>query len=222
MVFSLCNTYVRLFSLRRKNMEIDPSDLRAQLITDIKQGFANVVVSYQHQLYAFVLRKLGNPQEAEDIVQETFLQAYYTLKRYPAERIRELVLRAWLYKIASNVYLNGARRPKAPMVSLEVLEDTAAWLEPEEESDQPERVLEELEERRELEALIQSLPQQYAETVMLYYFEHFSYQEIAYMLNCSPATVRSYRHRGIQFLRKALFAQQSERRPEQNRHASQY
>lgn len=201
-------------------MDIEPLDLRAQLIADINKGFASVVVSYQHQLYAFLLRRLGSPQEAEDIVQETFLQAYFTLKRYPEDRIRVLALRAWLYKIASNVCVNFMRRSKAPMASLEMLEDTS-WQEPEDESDQPEQLLEELEGRQELEALIQRLPPQYAETVMLYYFEHFSYQEIAYMLNCSPATVRSYRHRGIQSLRKALLAQTPERGPEQNRHASQ-
>ncbi|HEU5381680.1 MAG TPA: RNA polymerase sigma factor [Ktedonobacteraceae bacterium] len=199
-------------------MEIDSTDLRAQLANDIHQGFANVVIGYQHQLYAFLLRRLGNPQEAEDIVQETLLQAYYTLKCYSAERIRLLALRAWLYKIAHNVSMNAMRRNKLPVVSLETLEDTS-WLEQEEESAQPERVLEELESRQELEALIQHLPAQYAETVMLYYFEHFSYQEIAYVLDCPPGTVRSYRHRGIQFLRKALLAQTPERRPEQNYHA---
>jgi RNA polymerase sigma-70 factor (ECF subfamily) len=130
-------------------------------------------------------------------------------------------LRAWLYKIARNVQMNSVRRFKPPAVSLETLEDTLG-LEQEEETTQPERILEELEMRQELETLIQRLPPQYAETVMLYYFEHFSYQEIAYVLNCPPGTVRSYRHRGIQYLRKALLAQSSERRPDQDTHAKQY
>jgi RNA polymerase sigma-70 factor (ECF subfamily) len=166
------------------------------LANDMNKGFANVVIGYQHQLYTFLLRRLGNPQEAEDVVQETFLQAYYTLKCYSAERIRVLALRAWLYKIASNVSVNSMRRNRASVVSLETLEDTS-WLEQEEESAQPERVLEELERHQELETLIQHLPPQYAETVTLYYFERFSYQEIAYVLDCPPSTVRSYRHRGI-------------------------
>lgn len=184
-------------------MKIDSTDLRAQLANDVSGNFASLVASYQHQLYAFLLRRLGDPQEAEDIVQETFLQAYYALKRYPTERILTLALRAWLYKIASNVSMNSLRGFKAHVVSLETLKETS-WLEPEEEIAQPERILEELEGRQELEVLIQRLPSQYAETVMLYYFGHFSYQEIAYVLNCSPGTVRSYRHRGIQFLRKAF------------------
>jgi len=202
-------------------MNTDSTDLRVHLASDVHRGFANLVASYQHQLYAFLLRRLGDPQEAEDILQETFLQAYYTLKRYPAERIRTLALRAWLYKIASNVQVNSVRRSKPPAVSLETLEDTP-WLEQQEESAQPERILEELELRQELETLIQRLPSQYAETVMLYYFEHFSYQEIAYVLNCPAGTVRSYRHRGIQYLRKALLAQSPERRPDQDSYAKPY
>lgn len=199
-------------------MNSDSTDLRVHLASDVHRGFAILVASYQHQLFAFLLRRLGNAQEAEELVQETFLQAYYTLKRYPAERIQTLALRAWLYKIASNVQVNSLRRSRPPTVSLEALEDTS-WLEQEEEAAQPERILEELEMRQELETLIQGMPPQYAETVMLYYFEHFSYQEIAYVLNCPASTVRSYRLRGIQYLRKALHTQSAERRPDQDTHA---
>jgi len=155
-------------------------------------------------------------------VQETFLQAYYTLKRYPAERIRTLALRAWLYKIASNVYVNSVRRFKAHSVSLETLNETQ-WLEPEEkETFRPEHILETLEARQELKALIYQLPPHYAETLILYYFEHLSYQEIAYVLDCPSSTVRSYRHRGIQFLRKSFLSRSSERRPDQDTHATQH
>ena len=202
-------------------MNIDSTDLRVQLANDVNRGFATLVASYQHQLYAFLLRRLGDPQEAEDIVQETFLQAYYTLKRYPAERIRTLALRAWLYKIASNVYVNSVRRFKAHSVSLETLNETQ-WLEPEEETFQPEHILQTLEARQELKALIYQLPTHYAETLILYYFEHLSYQEIAYVLDCPSSTVRSYRHRGIQFLRKAFLSRCSERRPDQDTHATQH
>ncbi len=54
---------------------------------------------YQHRLYAFALRQVGNAQDAEDIVQETFLRAHHALKDYSASRIRTLQLRQWLYKI---------------------------------------------------------------------------------------------------------------------------
>jgi RNA polymerase sigma-70 factor (ECF subfamily) len=195
-------------------MNIDPIDLRVLLASDIQQGFARLVDAYQHQLYAFLLRRSGNPQEAEDFVQETFLRSYYTLKRYSAERIQALALRPWLYKIASNAFISSLRQLKPSLISLEVVDD-ASWLEPADETTQPERLLEELEERQELEMLIRGLPSQYAETMMLYYFEHFSYQEIAYILNSSPATIRSYRHRSIQLLRKALLKQRTAERGKQ-------
>lgn len=197
-------------------MNTDQTDLRMYLASDLQRGFASLVATYQHQLYAFLLRRLGNPQEAEDTLQEAFLQAYYTLKRYPAERIQTLALRAWLYKIASNVQINVLRRSTPPSVYLETVEDMLE-MEPDEEASQPERVLEELESRQELETLIRCLPRQYAETVTLYYFGQLSYQEIAYVLNCSPDTARTYRHRGIQYLRKAVCAESSER--DQNNHA---
>lgn len=202
-------------------MNTDQTDLRMHLASDLQRGFASLVATYQHQLYAFLLRRLGDPQEAEDTVQETFLQAYYTLKRYPAERIQTLALRAWLYKIASNVQINVLRRSTPPSVSLETVEEMLE-MEPEEEAAQPERVLEELEIRQELETLIRRLPRQYAETVTLYYFGQLSYQEIAYVLNCSPDTARSYRHRGIQYLRKALRAESSERGSDQSNHAKPF
>ncbi|HEX4715429.1 MAG TPA: RNA polymerase sigma factor [Ktedonobacteraceae bacterium] len=200
-------------------MNTDQTGLRIHLADDLQGGFASLVATYQHQLYAFLLRRLGDPREAEDLVQETFLQAYYSLKRYPAERIQALALRAWLYKIASNVLMNALRRFTSSSVSLETVEEMLE-MELEEEATQPERVLEELEIRRELETLIRRLPRQYAETVTLYYFGQLSYQEIAYVLNCSPDTARSYRHRGIQYLRKALRAQSSERGSDQSNHAT--
>jgi RNA polymerase sigma-70 factor, ECF subfamily len=202
-------------------MDTDQTDLRVSLASDLQRGFASLVAIYQHQLYAFLLRRLGDPQEAEDTVQETLLQAYYTLKRYPAERIQALALRAWLYKIAMHVQMNARRRPPPPIVYLQAVEETLE-MEPDEETAQPEHVLEELERRQELETLIRRLPPHYAETVTLYYFWQLSYQEIAYVLNCSPDTARSYRHRGIQYLRKALRAEISERESDQRNHAKPF
>lgn len=202
-------------------MSTDQTDLRMHLASDLQRGFASLVATYQHQLYEFMLRRLGDPQEAEDLVQETFLQAYYTLKRYPAERIQALALRVWLYKIACNVQMNVLRRFTSPSISLETVEEMLET-EPEEQGAQPGRVLEELETRRELEALIRRLPRQYAETMTLYYFGQLSYQEIAYVLNCSPDTARSYRYRGIQYLRKALRAQSSERELDQSNHGKSF
>jgi RNA polymerase sigma-70 factor (ECF subfamily) len=84
-------------------------ELPALLATDQDCYFEQLVLVYQHRLYAFALRQVGNKQDAEDIVQETFLRAHHALKNYPASRIRTLRLRQWLYKITLNVFFNFTR-----------------------------------------------------------------------------------------------------------------
>jgi RNA polymerase sigma-70 factor (ECF subfamily) len=54
--------------------------LPALLATDLDYYFEQLMLVYQHQLYAFALRQVGNVQDAEDIVQEAFLRAYHALK----------------------------------------------------------------------------------------------------------------------------------------------
>jgi DNA-directed RNA polymerase specialized sigma24 family protein len=70
----------------------------------------------------------------------------------------------------------------------------------------------ELEARHELEALVKQLPLHYSEAITLYYFEHFTYQEIAYLLNLSMGTVKAHLHRGIQRLRQACITREHETR----------
>ena len=71
-------------------MEQQSRDLPALLATDLDGHFGQVILVYQHRLPVFALRQTGNAQDAEDIVQETFLRAHHALKDYPVERIRTL------------------------------------------------------------------------------------------------------------------------------------
>ncbi|HEY7348616.1 MAG TPA: sigma-70 family RNA polymerase sigma factor [Ktedonobacterales bacterium] len=177
----------------------------AWLASERDRYFERLALLYSQPLKAFISRQTGNPQDAEDIVQEAFIRAYYALDRYPAERVRTLRARAWLYKIAWNCYCNYARRAQPTgSVSLDAGDDEA-WLESEDAAqEQPELVFESAERRRELEALVATLPPRYREVVRLYYFEELSHQEIAEMLNQPIGTIRVQAHRGIGLLRKGL------------------
>ena len=182
-------------------MQKDTSDLLPLLVNDLDRNFEVFVSVYQQQLYPFLLHQIGSPQETEDILQEVFLQIYYALKRYPAERIQTLTLRPWVYKIARNVWYNRLRENKLQEVSGEFVEETQ-WLEREDDvAYQPEMMVEQWENRRELELAIAQLPLHYREVITLYYLEHFKYQEIAYLLNQSIGTIKARLHRGIQRLR---------------------
>jgi len=187
-------------------MDPGDSDILALLATDLRHSYEQLVSTYWHQLEVFVLRQGGSPQEdAEDIVQEAFVRAYYALERYPAQRILALKIRPWLYKITWSVYCNYTERSKLPQsVPLDTSKDST-FLELEDDSqEQPEEVFENEERRRELVALVDTLPQRYRQVVSLHYFEDLDYQEIADIFNQPAGTVRVSVHRGIGLLRKAL------------------
>lgn len=183
---------------------MDQSD-EVWLADDISRYYEHLVLLYSQPLKAFVLRQTGNPQDAEDVVQEAFIRAYYALERYPLERLRTLRARPWLYKIVWNCYCTYASRSKPPAsISLDAADDDA-WPEPEDApEEQPELAFEGAEQRRALEALVASLPPRYREIISLYYFEDLSYQEIAEMLGQPIGTVKAQVHRGIRLLRKGL------------------
>lgn len=192
-------------------MDHHRGDLPIELATDLDTYFEQLMLVYQHRLYAFALRQVGNPQDAEDIVQEAFLRAHHALKSYPAARIQALQLRQWLFKITLNVFRNHIRRLEPQSISLDTSEDSPL-LEIEDQAVEPLSEVYWREWRHELEARVARLPEQYRTTVNLHYFEDLSYREIAELLNQPVGTVKANIHRGLQLLRKSMEAQVNETR----------
>jgi len=93
-------------------MELSEDELTGLLATDLRGYFDRLVLRYASELYAFALRWIGNPTDAEDIVQGAFERAFITLSNYPAPHIRTMNLRPWLYKVTLNVARNYASRYK--------------------------------------------------------------------------------------------------------------
>jgi RNA polymerase sigma-70 factor, ECF subfamily len=91
----------------------------ACLIKDAQKGdleaFNQLVISYQDRVFSLSLRILGDEDSAEDVTQDTFLAAYYSLPRFRGDSFR-----SWLYRIATNACLDEIRkRKRRPMLSLE-------------------------------------------------------------------------------------------------------
>ncbi len=200
-------------------------ELLMLLATDLDRYFEQLMLAYQHQLHAFVLRLLYSQarrdlqemsascqQEAEDIVQDAFIRAYYALQTYPVQLVQALKLRSWLYKITLNVFYNRVRKTRLSLVSFDAVEDGALHDIEDEQQEQPDVVLESVERRHELEMAVATLPERYCVIVTLYYFEDLSYREIAELLGLPIGSVKSSMHRGIQLLRTALDAQKNETR----------
>jgi RNA polymerase sigma-70 factor (ECF subfamily) len=170
--------------------------------------FADLAMEHMGSLYSAALRMTRNPADAEDLVQETYLKAYRAFNTFQ----EGTNLKAWLYKILTNTFINSYRsRKRRPEQSeLEDVEDlylyrrlggleaAAAGRSAEEE------VLDSFTDAEVKEA-IESLPEQFRIAVLLADVEGFSYKEIADILDVPIGTVMSRLHRGRKALQKALF-----------------
>ena len=192
-------------------MQTEDEELVARLAINLEKYYEQLVSKYWQQLRNFVFRQTGSMQDAEDIVQEAVVRAYLALERYHPQRVRQMKIRPWLYKLTWNVYCNYMSRSNLrQFVSLDIPGDGLLLEREGDRNEQPEAVFENAERRRELETLVCTLPLRYREIVSMYYFEEFSHQEIAEILNAPAATIRVYLHRGVQMLRKTLAVQKSE------------
>lgn len=187
---------------------MNDESLTAALATDLDGSFEALVLAYQDRLYAFGLRLTGSPRDAEEIAQDALVRAYRALRRYPAERVATLRLRAWLFQVTVNVARNRARTrqlPETPLVSedgtLAVQVDLAA-----DEAEQPEQQAERRAEQDQLATIVAGLPERYRAAVVLRHVQGLSYPEIAAALGQPAGTVKSNVHRGVAYLRAALDA----------------
>ena len=189
-------------------MDQDEEDLLSLLATDLDRHFRQLVILYQQRLYSFALRLVGSPQDAEDIIQETFLRSYHALKSYPVLKVRALRIRPWLYTVTLNIFRNRQRKPEHQSIPLNTSEGSPL-LEIEDPSSGPEEEAYWHEMRGELETQLASLGEPYRIAVTLFYFEDLSYSEIAELLNQPIGTVKAHVHRALRQLHTALDTQKN-------------
>ncbi len=184
-------------------MSQQEDQLAALLLENVDGHFKQFVESYQHQLFRLIYRRSGSTQDAEDIVQETFLRAYYALRDYAAQGVRLQRVRPWLYKIALNLLYNKRRATHLQLLSLDI-SGTEEVLALESPGPTPEELAGQQESLSELAQVIASLPEHYRVVMNLYYFQQLNYQEIAQRLHQPLGTVKSKVSRGLTLVRAAL------------------
>lgn len=135
--------------------------------------------------YAFVLSR--NHAEAEDLVQETYVRAIQAMDRLRADSN----LKAWLFTILRNIWLNQLRRRRtsAQLVDIDGEENLANV--PVEPSKDPYAFYVSRAETEQVRRAIQNLPADFREIILLREYEELSYQEIAGILHCPIGTVMS-------------------------------
>ena len=180
------------------------------LIQAINSGqtekFNDLVKRYEQKLYNFSLRMCRNPSDAEDMIQDTFLNVFKYLKQFR----HETRFKNWLYKVAASTCIKKRRKSKfAPDKELSLDEFL-----PNDKAEKPDHVprwamlpLDKL-LNEELSSVINKsilgLPEKYRVVIVLRDIEGFSTAETAQILNLSPSNVKVRLHRARLYLRDKL------------------
>ncbi len=180
-----------------------PRELSAQ----DKRRFQEEALPFLDSLYAGALRMTRNPADAEDLVQETMLRAYRSFDRFePGTN-----LKAWLFRILTNAYINVYRkRQREPQkVSQDEVEDFDLYQELKDHDPQfsatPETIVLDALVDSDITDAIDDLPEQFRLAVVLSDIEGFSYAEMAEIMDVPMGTVMSRLHRGRKALQKRLW-----------------
>lgn len=176
----------------------------AQLIDEALAGasaaFGQLVVKYQDRLYNTVAHVLGSADEAQDVVQDAFVQAFLKLESFE----RESAFYTWLYRIAFNLAVTRRRREKPTLSVDQAREQTGE--EPQSRCSSPAARLEQQERARQVQAALATLTEEHRTILVLREIDGCCYETIAEILELPVGTVRSRLHRARMQLRDQLKA----------------
>ncbi len=164
------------------------------LIKGLKKGkedaYSQIVQDYGNKLLRTCFLMLGNKEDAEDVVQETFVKVFEKVGNFRENS----GLYTWIYTIALNLSRDRLRKKKDVLA----LEDE--WL----GNDDVESHVEESIDREVLKKELFKLHPMYMEVMVLFYFEELSIKEISVLLNEKEGTIKSRLSRGRNILKESL------------------
>jgi len=163
-------------------MATDDTALVTSTLRGDRQAFVQLVEKYQTPVYNLAYRMLGNPQDAEDAAQETFLRAYTQLATYQPAR----PFATWLLSIAAHYCIDQHRRGRANLS----FDDLLTVTDPAGHEPLPDEVVLDRERQVEVQAALFSLPPRYRLLLVLRYWYDLSYAEMGEMLHLAEGTVK--------------------------------
>jgi RNA polymerase sigma-70 factor (ECF subfamily) len=173
-----------------------------------KDQFTSDAMQYAPQLFSTALRMTRNSSDAEDLVQETYIKGWRSFHTFQ----EGTNLRAWLFRIMTNTYINkyNAQKRKGTEVELDDVEELFLYkrlgsIDQSQLSSSAEDQMLDLFTDDEVKNALESLPEDFRIPVLLSDVDGFSYKEIAEMLEIPIGTVMSRLHRGRKVMQKMLY-----------------
>jgi len=186
-------------------MEANDGAAVAQVLEGDQAGFRVLVERHSHALFRLAYRMTGNEQDAEDVVQETFLRSYRALHTFEARAN----FRTWLHRVAVNCALDHLRRVKRR-------EEDSYAPDPAQEKEEaplnaipsnapsPERLLLSVEVKNKLEGAMAELSDRERAAFVMRHFEGCSIEEIGKALSLRETSAKNTVFRAVRKLREAL------------------
>lgn len=168
-----------------------------------QKDFEEEIIPHLDAMYNFALRLTSDPNDAEDLVQDTIVKAYRFFSSYE----KGTNAKAWLFRILKNSYINEYRKKSKQPSQVDYDEVSTFYetirAERTDTSDLEDRMFRELIDDDISDAL-EELPEDFRTVVLLCDVEGFTYEEIANMLDVPIGTIRSRLHRGRNLLKAQL------------------
>ena len=180
-----------------KRLSDDSQDIAATLAGDTS-AFDVLVNKYQDRLYNALLRVLGSAEDARDVSQEAFAQAFLKLNTFQGSA----AFYTWLYRIAFNRAMTHRRRAR-PTLSVEQVREQSG-LEPLDGQGEPDRPLSRQERAGQVKRALDSLSEEHRRVLVLREIEDCSYEAISEILELPIGTVRSRLFRARLEMREQL------------------
>jgi RNA polymerase sigma-70 factor (ECF subfamily) len=179
-----------------------------------REDFTHDAMQHAPQLFSTAMRMTRNRSDAEDLVQETFIKAWRSFATYQ----QGTNLRAWLFRIMTNTYINkyNAQQRKPTETELDDVEELFLYkrlgaVDQSQLSQSAEDQMLSLFTDDEVKKALEELPDQFRIPVLMSDVEGFSYKEIAEILEIPLGTVMSRLHRGRKAMQKMLYEYAKER-----------
>jgi RNA polymerase sigma-70 factor (ECF subfamily) len=167
---------------------------------DDERAFGELVSRYESKVYSLALKMLRNPEDAEDVLQDTFLRAYRGIKSFKGNS----TFSTWIYRITANSALMRLRKRQLPTVSIDDADEREAPINIADWAPGPVEQILNQETQAAMTEAIEALPPEFRQVFVLRDIEELSNAEVAEILDLSVAAVKSRLHRARLKVRNRL------------------